>query len=385
MNKIWRKGIGMLVAVSLLAGWFFSGKAVQVTASSAADLNQQYQDTVDKIEEIKNNITAVKNNVKKLESSKKNLQEYIDELDVQAEELNSQIQDVESQIARQEEKLAQTTVLIQEQQENMVIRIQYMYENGNASLLETVLTSNSISEMLTRVEYISQMSQYDREMLEEYVATTEQLVVEKEQLQLLSDGLSEQKDALDDVIASKTKQIKKYQAQIDKANKDAKAYQAQLLAQEKELEKVEDAIAAAAAAGGYEGSVTGFIWPCPASKRITSYFGPRKAPVEGASTDHKGIDIGVGTGNNVIASAAGKVTTSTYSKSAGNYIVISHGSGMSTVYMHNSKLLVSVGDYVEQGQTIALSGSTGYSSGPHLHFGVIKNGTYVDPLGYVSP
>ena len=267
----------------------------------------------------------------------------------------------------------------------MVIRIQYMYENGNASLLETVLTSNSISEMLTRVEYISQMSQYDREMLEEYVATTEQLAVEKEQLQLLSDGLSEQKDALDDVIASKTKQIKKYQAQIDKANKDAKAYQAQLLAQEKELEKVEDAIAAAAAAGGYEGSVTGFIWPCPASKRITSYFGPRKAPVEGASTDHKGIDIGVGTGNNVIASAAGKVTTSTYSKSAGNYIVISHGSGMSTVYMHNSKLLVSVGEYVEQGQVIALSGSTGYSSGPHLHFGVIKNGTYVNPLGYVSP
>ena len=267
----------------------------------------------------------------------------------------------------------------------MVIRIQYMYENGNASLLETVLTSNSISEMLTRVEYISQMSQYDREMLEEYVATTEQLAVEKEQLQLLSDGLSEQKDALDDVIASKTKQIKKYQDQIDKANKDAKTYQAELLAQEKELEKVEDAIAAAAAAGGYEGSVTGFIWPCPASKRITSYFGPRKAPVEGASTDHKGIDIGVGTGNNVIASAAGKVTTSTYSKSAGNYIVISHGSGMSTVYMHNSKLLVSVGEYVEQGQVIALSGSTGYSSGPHLHFGVIKNGTYVNPLGYVSP
>lgn len=104
----------------------------------------------------------------------------------------------------------------------------------------------------------------------------------------------------------------------------------------------------------------------------------------GASTNHKGIDLTAPYGTAILASASGTVTTSTHSNSAGNYIVIAHGNGISTVYMHCSALLVSVGDNVEQGEIIARVGSTGYSSGNHLHFGVIKNGTYVDPLGYIS-
>ena len=131
--------------------------------------------------------------------------------------------------------------------------------------------------------------------------------------------------------------------------------------------------------------MTGFIWPCPSYTRISSYFGPRQQPTAGASTDHKGIDLAAPYGAAILASAAGTVTTSTYSSSAGNYIVIAHGNGMSTVYMHCSSLLVSVGQTVQQGQTIAKVGSTGYSTGNHLHFGVIKNGTYVNPLNYISP
>ncbi len=95
------------------------------------------------------------------------------------------------------------------------------------------------------------------------------------------------------------------------------------------------------------------------------------------------MDLAAPYGSAILASAAGVVTTSTYSKSAGNYIVIAHGNGMSTVYMHASALLVSVGETVSQGQTIAKVGSTGYSSGNHLHFGVIKNGSYVNPLNYI--
>ena len=161
-----------------------------------------------------------------------------------------------------------------------------------------------------------------------------------------------------------------------------------LAEQERLLDQIEQQIAAAAAAAAQEGDgdggASGFIWPCPSSHRITSNFGPRPQPTAGASTNHKGIDIGAGYGSAIVASASGRVTTSTYSSSAGNYIVISHGNGMSTVYMHCSALYVSVGQMVSQGETIAAVGSTGYSTGNHLHFGVIKNGTYVNPLNYVG-
>ncbi len=128
-----------------------------------------------------------------------------------------------------------------------------------------------------------------------------------------------------------------------------------------------------------------FKWPCPSSSRITSNFGDRESPTEGASSNHKGMDIGASTGADIIAAADGEVVIATYSYSAGNYIMIDHGGGVSTVYMHCSQLLVSKGAKVKQGQVIAKVGSTGYSTGPHLHFGIRSGGTYVNPRNYVSP
>lgn len=133
---------------------------------------------------------------------------------------------------------------------------------------------------------------------------------------------------------------------------------------------------------------TGYWWPLEDTMQtnITSGFGYRgDIGVEGASTYHKGIDIGVPIGSKVIASADGTVEVAGDSASAGNWIRINHGNGVKTVYMHNSRLLVSVGQVVKQGDVIAMSGNTGISGGPHLHFGVMLNGEYVDPLDYVDP
>ena len=127
-----------------------------------------------------------------------------------------------------------------------------------------------------------------------------------------------------------------------------------------------------------------FTWPVPGYSTITSYFGNRNAPTAGASTNHKGIDIACDTGASIVAASSGTVIVSTYNVAEGNYICIDHGGGVVTVYMHNSQLLVSVGETVTAGQTIALAGSTGYSTGPHCHFGVRVDGTYVDPLGYLQ-
>ena len=128
-----------------------------------------------------------------------------------------------------------------------------------------------------------------------------------------------------------------------------------------------------------------FTWPCPASSRITSSFGDRESPTEGASSNHKGVDIGASTGSAVLAAADGTVVIATYSASAGNYVMINHGGGVYTVYMHMSSIAVSVGQEVSRGETVGAVGSTGYSTGPHLHFGLRINGTYVNPLSYVSP
>lgn len=135
-----------------------------------------------------------------------------------------------------------------------------------------------------------------------------------------------------------------------------------------------------AASGGSDFSGT-LYWPTDGTE-ITSYFGPREAPTVGASTNHGAIDIGVSTGTNVYACLDGTVTIAQYSDSAGNYIEIDHGNGYVTKYMHNSQLKVSVGDKVTAGQVIALSGSTGYSTGPHVHFQIEKDGEKVDPLTF---
>ena len=132
----------------------------------------------------------------------------------------------------------------------------------------------------------------------------------------------------------------------------------------------------------YSGS--GFIWPC-GSTYISSGFGSRSAPTAGASTYHCGIDIAAGSGASIWAAASGTVTTVDYNSAMGNYVVVSHGGGVCTVYEHCSSVCVSSGQSVSQGQTIAYVGATGIATGPHLHFGVTVGGSYVNPLSYVSP
>ena len=126
------------------------------------------------------------------------------------------------------------------------------------------------------------------------------------------------------------------------------------------------------------------IWPLPGDGRIYSKFGYRKAPTKGASTFHKGVDIGGSYGADIVSVLAGKVIAASYTATNGNYVRVDHGNGVVTGYVHCSKLLVKKGDYVKQGQVIALCGSTGISTGPHLHFGVSINGTFVDPLLYID-
>jgi murein DD-endopeptidase MepM/ murein hydrolase activator NlpD len=362
-------------------------------------LEDERQQTLDAIDDLKDSINSVQKDINSLKSEKNNIQSYINQLDKKMNTLAKEIASFEEQIdgkindiEETKEELEQAKIACDKQYESMKMRIQFIYENPSQSLFEMILSSNNVADLINRADYVASMSSYDRSMMDKMIETKEEIALkevtleaELEELELMQAELEKQKKSVNANINAKKGELSAKNNELGNANADQAEYKKQLEEQERLLNEIEEQIARTANPDAYKGSITGFIWPCPSYTRISSYFGPRPQPTAGASTNHKGVDLAAPYGSAILASAAGVVTTSTYSKSAGNYIVVAHGNGMSTVYMHCSALLVSVGETVEQGEKIAKVGSTGYSTGNHLHFGVIKNGSYVNPLNYISP
>lgn len=349
--------------------------------------------------------------VKQLETLRGDTAAYVKQLDASLETITDELtklaadiltKENEIEVTRQELELAQQVE--ESQYESMKLRIKYMYEKGDSTYVDLLLNAKSLSELLNRAEYITKISEYDREKLDEYVETKEKIAETERVLDMGHDellALQEQEEAkqksVEELLTAKQKELKKVEGELAQAEDQVSEYEKDLKAQEDAIKAIEaelkrqeeEARKKAEAAGKSYATVNigdiHFIWPCPSSSRITSEFGSRTSPTEGASSNHKGLDIGAPTGTDIVAAASGTVVVSTYSYSAGNYVMVNHGGGVYTVYMHASKLLVSVGDTVKSGQVIAKVGSTGYSTGPHLHFGIRVNGTYVNPRKYVSP
>lgn len=408
-----KKKIAVLAAAAALTlGTVFSSYAT----------SKAIEDAKKKVSSMEEEKKKVESTLKELEGKKSDIAAYVKELDRNLSALAGELTKLEGDISQKEEQIEEAKVELEtakitenRQYEDMKLRIQYMYENGQTGLLESMMQSESIAELLNRAEYASQITSYDRKMLEEYrknrqeVALKEEaLKTEHQELLTLQDSTKAKQSSVKTLMASKEAELASYetkiasaQGEIDQYNADIKAQEehmarveAEIRRKEEEARKAEEARRAEEAkknqsSAGGDSTVkkgnTNFIWPCPASGRISSAFGDRSSPTEGASTNHKGIDIPAPSGSSIVAAADGKVVISTYSYSAGNYIMIDHGGGLTTVYMHCSQLLVKEGETVKQGQTIAKVGSTGYSTGPHLHFGVRSGGSYVNPSGYVSP
>ena len=353
----------------------------------------------------------VENTLEELEGLKSDAAAYVTELDASLTQLEQELDDLAGQISGKEQEIAAAGEELEaakaaeeEQYQAMKLRIRYMYERGETSFLDLLFESESISELLNRAEYISQISSYDREKLTEYVQEKEDIAVreaaletERQELLALQESTEARQESMETLLAEKQAQLADYDSQIAGAQDQISAYEADIQAQEEKIRAIEaemkrreeEARKQAEEAGKTYTPVSlgniSFIWPCPSSSRITSPFGGRESPTAGASTNHQGVDIGASSGSDILAAAAGEVIISTYSYSAGNYIMINHGGGVYTVYMHCSQLLASVGQQVKQGEVIAKVGSTGYSTGPHLHFGIRTGGKYVNPLNYVSP
>lgn len=391
---------GLIALAAVLA-------VIPVQAAGKGDIDS----AKDKISSLEEEKKKTEETIQELEKLKADTESYVKELDGELARLDDELSSLDSRITDKEADIEETKAQLEEakkteeeQYTSMKLRIKYMYEKGDTSYLDLLLESGSMSEMLNRAEYIQQISSYDRKKLTEYgeikekiADDEEKLEAEHEELLTLQEQTKAKQDSVEKLVGEKSRELQKYQNQIAANESQLASYQADIEAQENriqqieaELKRQEEEARKKAQEKGEEyktvsiGNIS-FIWPCPSSSRITSGFGGRSSPTEGASSNHKGIDIGASSGSDIVAAADGTVTISTYSYSAGNYIMINHGGGVSTVYMHCSKLLVSVGETVKKGQVIAKVGSTGYSTGPHLHFGVRVNGAYVNPSQYVSP
>ncbi len=379
--------------------------------SPAYGTKQDVEDAKKKASSLETEKKKVEDTLKKLEGLKKDAAAYVRELDnslsqlnLELEELDGKIHDKEQDIEAAGQELEVAKQVEAAQYDAMKLRIKYMYERGETTYLDMLLQSEDLIQMMNRAEYIQQIAEYDRKKMGEYeeareavVAREAQLNQEREQLLLLQEQTEGKQHSVETLLAQKNQELKNFESQIHTAEGQISEYEKDIRAQEekvKQLEaeikrKEEEARKAAEAAGKKYNTVNlgdiKFIWPCPASSRITSSFGSRTSPTPGASSNHQGMDIGAPSGSSIVAAASGTVVIATYSYSAGNYIMVNHGGGVYTVYMHCSQLLASEGQDVIQGQTIAKVGSTGYSTGPHLHFGIRANGKYVDPGNYVSP
>ena len=425
LYKIKKKGMQVAVVTTgaLLMSFtsIFAAPVFSVHAEETKeDVEQQKEEAQQAQEEANANAEKYQKKVDKLTAAVNELDKQATDISTQIVEKKQQAEDLQNEIDETQTKLAEAQVSEDNQYEAMKKRIQYLYEEGDVAYIDALMSSASFEDSLNKSEYVDQLSTYDQKQLNKLVKTKNDIA---EYQQTLKDDLAdvekvkadlETKQAdLDDVISQKNAEINKYSDDVEMQKALAAEYakqeselddklaelarqEQQRLEEERKQREAEqqqqdnnggsdnsgsDSDNSGSNNGGSTTASGQFIWPV--SGPITDYFGPRESPTAGASSNHMGIDIGCSYGVPIAAADAGVVTVAEWGESGGNYVMIDHGNGFVTMYLHNSSLAVSVGDVVSQGQTIAYAGSTGYSTGTHCHFSVFLNGSYVNPLDYL--
>lgn len=365
------------------------------SATTISDLQEEDEELESKKEEAQAILDGLESEHNDILATIAALDAQILEYDAELIELQAEMTTLESEIAVNTTELEAAKAEEAAQYEAMKLRIQYSYENGNVEYMDTIFTSTDVTDMVNNSEYVEQIYNYDANMLSDLIAikTTVankqvELETDYEALAIVQAEVTDNKEAAEMLHSAKQEQSDSYTASIEEYEGQISQIEADQAALEAKIAELE---AAAAASGGgtsaggnlspelvYNGG--SFQWPVAGDGGgvITSHFGPRWG------RNHNGIDIGCDTGTPIVAGESGTVIGSAYSSSMGNYVLIDHGGGVTTVYMHNSVLCVSYGQYVERGQLIAYAGSTGNSTGPHCHFGLRINGSYVDPYPYLT-
>jgi len=319
------------------------------------------------------------------------IEQQLEIIQAEINNLTSQIAALDVQIGEKEAEMSDTEEREAKQYELFCRRIRQMEEEGQTSYWSILFNSSDFADLLDRFMMVEEIIEYDNGVMDSLIALRQQLEVQKNELE---QSRSEREDAVEVQEAARQEQ-KAREAEVDALIEEIKAQETELAKKEAELRAAANAADAAirkkekelAAQIKNVVSESGFMWPLNASiNTLSSLYGGRKDPISGRADNHTGIDIPAARGTTVMAAKSGVVTTSVYGSgsfwSYGNYIVVSHSDGTSTLYAHLSRRSVSEGQTVSQGQKIGEVGTTGRSTGNHLHFEVRRNGSRTDPVNY---
>ena len=367
----------MIVAILLMLTF-----AVETSLASAATLSQIRNNIKNKQQELNESRAKEKSlgdQVNSLEQQINSKQSDIDELEASISEAQAKLETLEEELAAAEEK-------VNTQNENLNARLRNMYKNGSVGFIDVLMDSGSFSEFLNNLSLVEKVYTSDQDVLEELQKAYDEIDAKKKEIETLQAELSESKATMEEQKSS----LEADKASVEKKKSEIAADSAET---QRELDKLEaDAQAltssirnsgSSSSSSKYNGGI--MAWPVPSCHTVSSGYGGRIHPTTGKYKFHGGLDIPGSYGSAIVAANSGKVIwAGNRGASYGNYVIIDHGGGVSTLYGHSSKVLVSTGQSVSRGQRIANVGSTGRSTGPHCHFEVRINGSRVNPNPYVN-
>lgn len=415
------KIVAVALAVLMLASLFFTVITVLTTNGRATEdeigaleaqvdsldaqrqeLSKEKKKLEEKKSELRDVLNSLQSEISGIMRKKALIDENIELTQQEIANLEQQVELLNSDIAVKREEYNLAVANEQEQMELFKKRLREMEEAGDISYYEILFDANSFSDLLSRLDMIGEILKRDEATIErmeqarlEMVLAQQAMYDAKEECELKQQELNEtqlslqqERDEADAMMQELEKDESVYAEAYEenaaleaKIEKEIQASMAEAAAIEEKIEELRRANSMNSSGADIQGT---YIWPSAASVYVTSKFGSRFHPILKYTTMHNGIDIGAAYGTDIYASDGGIVVTSAYGESYGNYVMIYHGDDRYTLYAHMSSRKVAVDDVVSQGDVIGLVGSTGYSTGPHIHFEIYENGTRIDPLGFFS-
>lgn len=371
-----------LVSIAITLAFFITC-ILPVYADDLEEHQRQLQDVSRQINQNQQLLQQKKQEEKSVMGQIKSIEQNIANTEMQLNSLAERIAILKDSIAKVEEEIEEAEQELAKKDGLLCERLEYIYKQGEVSYMEVLLSATDIKDFLTRYDMLNIIVEQDIELIECINKEKNDLKMKKSDLEVKEKELEQIQANQESAKKMLDSQKEEKQKILSSVSKERKAYESAIAELEKASAQLEAMIRQQSGGGTAVG--TGVLtWPTPGFKTITSPYGMRWHPILGQRRMHTGVDIGASMSASIVAADSGTVIFAGWMSANGNTTVIDHGGGISTVYAHQSKFLVKKGDVVGKGQEIGKVGSTGWSTGPHLHFEVRKNGTHTDPMAYIK-